>query len=285
MAVLSFNFIGDPASFPFPEPDMRREGDRVLAELAEQLDVGAASASIAVRFVDGGGSSNSGGVTVPRSFTGSERYTALSEFAVFLKHETAHHLVQIILGWNRLPPAFINEGLAQSQAEGLWIRGPFGFDYHELSAACLRRGVLLPLRSFIANDVFLSARMVDGRVMAQNASFCQWLIDRWSMASFRTFFARCQTPRIENGYRLDLLPRLREVYGASLDELGTLWLDFLRSLPVNAAADARAARYDLAFDPARIPRTACASCGHPGDARDPCPFCGCHRSQSILILE
>ncbi len=61
------------------------------------------------------------GIYLPSEFPPGPGYSTQDNFRVYLKHELVHYLLQIEYRVNPMPPSFINEGVAQSLAEG---RGP-----------------------------------------------------------------------------------------------------------------------------------------------------------------
>ncbi len=129
------------------------------------------------------------GVYLPDEFAAGPSFTAEDQFRVYLAHELCHFAVQVSPGVNPAPTAFLNEGLAQSHAEGRVLKPWFGFDYHELAGAALRRfGGSAGIQDCLDSSVFLRRRLSELQIMAWNASLCGWMIDRFGMPKYLDAF-------------------------------------------------------------------------------------------------
>ena len=120
-----------------------------------------------------------------------------------------------------MPPSFINEGVAQPLAEGLWLKGFRGYDYHELSAEYSRRGDLPRLRAFTDSALFLSRRRESKSFATAHASFCGWLIESYGLPNYLRIFAKARGGRSGDGLRT--IATIEAECGAIFDELESRW--------------------------------------------------------------
>jgi hypothetical protein len=146
--------------------------------------------TIELFFRPGCGHVRHDGIYLPDEFAGGSSFTPEDNFRVYVTHELFHFAAQVSPGLNPAPTAFLNEGLAQSQAEGRVLKSWFGFDYHELAGAALRRQLGDGVDSYLDSATFLDRRLREPRVMATNASLCGWIIEQFGMPRYLDAFRR-----------------------------------------------------------------------------------------------
>lgn len=206
-----------------PDFDVIKPAKEVYFELIEQLDFEPTSFTLRIIFGVDRGTIKNDGIYLPSRFEAGATFSEQDGYKTYLKHELVHYLLQILYKINPVPTSFINEGTAQSQAEGLWMKPCFGFDYHDLAAEIFRQDQYVPLRDFLDSRVFLNNvwRPFDPVLVSQTTSFCGWLIQEYGITRWKEVFRRAKHDEINSAHQTQRA--IESVLEGEFDQLISKW--------------------------------------------------------------
>ena len=145
------------------------------------------------------------------------------------KLDPSHELAHILMSQLGGPPAMFNEGFATwSQAGRIWNDKQVDTTAREL----IKAGRLVPLTKLLTREE-IGSQSDDGEIAyPESASFVGFLIDTHGKEKFLSVYAQLVNGSDEKQLT-ENLRLIRNVFGQSLAELETQWLDHLKAQPAN----------------------------------------------------
>ena len=145
------------------------------------------------------------------------------------KLDPSHELAHIVMSQLGSPPAMFNEGFATcSQAGRVWSGKQVDTTAREL----IKAGRLVPLTKLLTREE-IGSQPDDGEVAyPESASFVGFLIDTQGKQKFLSVYSKLNN----GGDEKQLAENLRvihDVYGRSLADLETQWVDHLKAQPAS----------------------------------------------------
>jgi hypothetical protein len=178
-----------------------------------------------------------------------------------------------------VPPAFINEGVAQYVSEYFYVKNALGFGYDEIVRELIKTSKYVPIGDFLPSDRFLELR-IDTRVLCENASFIGFLLREYGSQKLQELFKTSLIPTKED-YKFRILSDFNRVYGSTLNDLENNWKKWLLELEGNT--DAATFSEKLTDTLPEFKGKRCPSCSSFLKGEKVCPQCAFDTKIPVLI--
>ena len=220
---------------PFPSSPIVKNFEAIVNEVLREMKEEILDIEVLVEFVNQEGSFDGEKIRLPSSLTSYPKHGHSTQYEMFLtyfKHELIHLLTYRF--WRNkdgVPPAFINEGIAQYLSEYFFIKESYGFGYDELLNCFIEQGKYVPLGEFLASDRFLEFRK-DARVMIENASFIGYLWREFGKENFKKLFLISKSPSYAGKVYFTPKKDFENKYKKPFEELEEAWIQNIKNLGV-----------------------------------------------------
>lgn len=243
-------------------------------EIDETLNMYSGDITIPLFLIGTKGKAEKEGVFIPNNLDeyhpiGNTTYD--EAINAYFKHETTHYITLKL--WKNprgVPPAFINEGVAQYVSEYFYVKDALGFGYDEITSELIKTNKYVPIGNFLSSDRFLELR-VDTRILCENASFVGFLLREYGSQKLQELFETSLIPTKED-YKFRILSDFNRVYGSTLNDLENKWKKWLLELEENA--DAVLFSEKLTDTLPEFKGERCPSCSSFLKGEKICPQCG-----------